>query len=894
MRSLRLATLVWLGFLLLAPLLRAVGETRVSVLWARPGAVGRVVVDRGALTGLTANQGKAASPDFQLGAAGARLDLAVTPTVPQVPGGLPVLVTVQSAPRAFTFRLGDVSSECPICLPDDGIIITTADDRRSFDAILAAIRERGGRTQLQRIESAPEATFDSAAAASREVKVQTWLGVSRDMRLFWLDQNLEVVRPKLAGYDVRIPEFPKQPAAYAFQMGRGWGPRDTVSRRLDGGDLPILCGDVDDGAVHYALTAFASLERGTLTQSNLRGTDFLVADAYGHGHMFTPAQAEAEARIHQAELETGEEVVFCARVVATNRGAAPAYALLRTIAPTLATPTSPKLPAWSFDATNGFSRFESGRVFAVSRLNGRPLSAEEVSILLHPGESVELEFYLPNRPIPMERAAALAGRDMATRLEEARAFWREKLAGAARWTLPEARIDEMVRAGLLHLDLISYGREPSAPLLPAIGLYTAIGSESAPIIQFMDSMGWHETAARAIEFFLRKQHDDGFIQNFNGYMLETGAVLWTMGEHWRYTRDAAWLDRVHPHVTKACEYLLAWRERNQRPGLQDNGHGLLDGKTADPDDPYRSYMLNGYAYLGLARAAEMLSAAVPAEAARYRTAAAALKADIRAAVNEAMERSLVVPLGDGTWMRAAPPWTDYRGPVMLHADGGKWFTHGTMTARDSLLGPLYLVFQEIFDPRETVATELLLTHAELMTQDNVAFSQPYYSRHPWVHLRRGETKAFLQARYGAVASLADRHTYTFTEHFFPVSDHKTHEEAWFLMQTRWMLYLEEGEMLHLFSGLPRSYLRPGATVSLKGAASYFGPLDATATCSVDGTQVTVSVDCRGDRRPQIVRVRVPHPSGRPATSVEGADYSADEETAVIPAFNGHARLVLRY
>ena len=72
--------------------------------------------------------------------------------------------------------------------------------------------------------------------------------------------------------------------------------------------------------------------------------------------------------------------------------------------------------------------------------------------------------------------------------------------------------------------MITYGREPAGTLLPAIGLYTAIGSESAPIIQFMDSMGWHDTAARAIDFFLKKQRPDGFMQNFNGYMLETGAV----------------------------------------------------------------------------------------------------------------------------------------------------------------------------------------------------------------------------------------------------------------------------------------------------------------------------------------------------------------------------------
>jgi hypothetical protein len=305
-------------------------------------------------------------------------------------------------------------------------------------------------------------------------------------------------------------------------------------------------------------------------------------------------------------------------------------------------------------------------------------------------------------------------------------------------------------------------------------------------------------------------------------------------------------------------------------------------------------MLNGYAYLGLARAAEMLKRHAPAESARYASEAAALKKDIRAAIAASLEQSPVVPLGDGTWVRAAPPWTGYRGPVMLHADGGKWFTHGSMTSRDSLLGPLYLVFQEVINPRELMGAELLAAHGELMTRDNVAFSQPYYSRHPWVHLQRGETKPFLQAWYGAIAALADRSTYTFSEHLFPASAHKTHEEAWFLMETRWMLYLERGETLSLFRGVPREWLRSGETISVKNAASYFGVLSFELKVAADGNEVVVRVECSGERRPQNIDIRVPHPSDRPARSVQGGAYDAATETVRVEQFNGSAEIRLRY
>src|SRR2546427_8828678 len=54
--------------------------------------------------------------------------------------------------------------------------------------------------------------------------------------------------------------------------------------------------------------------------------------------------------------------------------------------------------------------------------------------------------------------------------------------------------------------------------------------------------------------------------------------------------------------------------------------------------------------------------------------------------------------------------------------------------------------------------------------------------------------------FRSVAGLADRQTYTFWEHYFGESPHKTHEEGWFLMQSRWMLYQEHDRTLDLLPG----------------------------------------------------------------------------------------------
>ncbi len=110
-------------------------------------------------------------------------------------------------------------------------------------------------------------------------------------------------------------------------------------------------------------------------------------------------------------------------------------------------------------------------------------------------------------------------------------------------------------------------------------------------------------------------------------------------------------------------------------------------------------------------------------------------------------------------------------------EGNVSYTHQTVYSRDSNLGPLYTIFTEVLDPEEQMAQWLLEAHYEYMCQEGIAFSQPYYSCHPQLHLRRGENKAFLKAFYSGITSLADRETYTFWEHLYGESPHKTHEEA---------------------------------------------------------------------------------------------------------------------
>jgi hypothetical protein len=155
-------------------------------------------------------------------------------------------------------------------------------------------------------------------------------------------------------------------------------------------------------------------------------------------------------------------------------------------------------------------------------------------------------------------------------------------------------------------------------------------------------------------------------------------------------------------------------------------------------------------------------------------------------------------------------------------------------------------------------------------------------------------KPFLATYYNTVSAHADRETYTFWEHLYKVSPHKTHEEAWFLMETRWMLYMEEGTALHLFKTIPRKWLEDGQTISLTGVRSYFGKLNVQATSHAGRGEIEATIGGEFFAKPETVTIRLPHPEGKQPRQVVGGDYDAISETITIKGFTGEAKVVLQY
>ncbi|MBI5009451.1 MAG: hypothetical protein HZB98_07360 [Bacteroidia bacterium] len=870
-------------------------KIEISVAWKEQNASGKVEVLNCSLGKIyiSRGRGKTSGDKFTFSSKGAnRLDIDISDAELN-PGSGASVVTINTGTNPFSFFLRDINSDFPLLISGYGVAVTAREDKRTYLQIESDILKKGLKTNLQNIENEPEESFEAASQFTRNMKCPTWLGISRDIRIFEIGapQDMDIIIPRNGPSSVSLPDVQNSSITYGHMTGRGVSVEDNMVRRLEEGVLPILNTIKTDGGIEYITTTFVSSEFSQLSETEKYGTHFLVADSNSYGHMFTPGQQEKVIAAIKTESARDEETVLFFRAEAINHSLTPRYAWFRTVRPGAG--WWQKI-AYSYDRSTGFSVYPSGRVFGISKLNDKPLPDEEIAVLLKPGEKAVFEFCIPHMPITIERASKLTEQKFDNKKLDCIKFWKSKLDKAAEINLPEKRIEEMIKAGLLHLDLITYGIEPDETLAPSVGVYSPIGTESSPIIQFYSSMGLFDIAKRSLNYFLEKQHDDGMIQNFGGYMVETGAALWSMGEYFRYSNDTAWVISNLPKLVKASEFLIEWRNRNKLENLRGKGYGMIDGKVADPEDPYHQYMLNGYAYLGLSRCAEMIRGADPVNSERFRKESEIWKNDIRDSFFKSLAFSPVVPMSNGTWSPTVPPWTEATALRLLYLNPETFLSHGTFTVSDAMLGPMYLVFCEVFEPDETVSKILLDYHTELFYQRNAAFSQPYYSRHNWLQIKTGMVKPFLKTYYNTFSALADRETYTFWEHLYKVSVHKTHEEAWFLMETRWMLYLEEGKYLKLLPGAPGRWFENGKTIDIKNVSSYFGPVSFRVISHTDDNYIEGEVTCTDNSKPQEIVFRIPHPEGKKPVKVTGGEYDQKTESVIIKSFSGSARIRLDY
>jgi hypothetical protein len=484
-----------------------------------------------------------------------------------------------------------------------------------------------------------------------------------------------------------------------------------------------------------------------------------------------------------------------------------------------------------------------------------------------------------------------------------RSYWRRRVAQGTQIVTPEPMINDFYKADVSHL-LLNTDREvgTSDRYVARVGTfsYGAYSNESCMMVSDLDRRGYHKRAERALETWLHYQssvalpgaysdHDGVFYgaggYEDGGYNQHHGFILWCLGEHYWYTRDAEWLKRAAPKIVKGCEWIIRQRQRTvaqaEHSPIQAIERGLLPAGSLEDIRDWRCWLsTNIYCWWGMDNAAKALADAGLPNGRRLMKEADAYRRDILAAFTEAMRRSPVVRLRDGSWIPHIPPEVHRRGRTF------GWIT-------ETLEGPIHLIRTGLIEPQDRKATWIIKDY-----EDNLYISEQYgynitgkqfdkywFSRggismqanllcNPIPYLLRDEPKHFLRAYFNAFAVSYFPDTRMMTEHALPnIGDHrgdhyKSSDESNSTYWLRLMFVEERGSELWLGAAIPRYWLADGQTCGIKNAGTYFGPMSIRYESEVAQGRIEATLDPPRRNPPKKIMVRFRHPEGKKMTRCE--------------------------
>jgi len=140
--------------------------------------------------------------------------------------------------------------------------------------------------------------------------------------------------------------------------------------------------------------------------------------------------------------------------------------------------------------------------------------------------------------------------DVAKMFDRARAYWRD-LVGRVKTRLPDPRWARAMAAITAHAAITMNDGAPDV----AVVNFNVFNRDGVYIANILQKAGRTDLSAAAIDYFLSHP--------FNGRTKveadNPGQVLWAMGQHWLFSRDRKWLERVYPSAAKIAAMIRYYR-----------------------------------------------------------------------------------------------------------------------------------------------------------------------------------------------------------------------------------------------------------------------------------------------------------------------------------------------
>ena len=769
------------------------------------------------------------------------------------------LVTVKDGTNTFTFKMDDLRDGA-LFLPEYGAAILPVNDSRDFAAVAADVHRAGRKTLYNRISDMPEQTWTSAwnGMPPKKTRISFIIGMDGSRQKFCVDrdgmlsfQRNDHFMEVLPARDTPRLALEKGPVKFAFGL-----PDKPVERHIEDESIPTLLTTWERDGIRITQTAFATTLEGVKPDGPPPAPDATAVAMI----RFDFKNTTDSSRTAQLPLTiTNGDVCDIIRVDSDGL-------------------------IWNGNQVRGQVLADGALSVSSNKLSwSAPLAAHETKSIVVKAPYLTL--------IEGSEADALRALDFNREKKNTGDYWRRVLGKSARLITPEPVLNNFYRAVAGHL-LINSEKEPGSNRRFArvssfnYGVY---GNESCMMVLDLDRRGYHQEAADCLETWLHYQGTVGLPGNFDsrqgvlygaagyesgGYNQHHGWILWTLVEHYRFTRDEAWLRHAAPGIVAGADWII--RETARATNRLDLAEGLLPpGDLEDIGDWWNWLSTSCYTWRGLDSAAWALEQIHHPEAARIRVAADSYHQKLLEHFFVASARSPVVRLRDGTAVPQIPSYVQRRGRSF------GWIC-------ETLEGAMHLMITRAIDPKSIRAQWILKDYEDnLFLSDQYGYTLDNFDKYwfgrggmsmqacllfdPEAYLYRDDVKQALRAIFNAIALNHFSDVHMNTEHALPEmgdwagDQYKTSDEGNACGWLRELFVREEGDMLLIGQAIPREWLMAGKRCGIENTATYFGD----ASVIYEGGSGTITAKVHGAVRnpPREIRVRFRTPGEKPLARV---------------------------
>ena len=419
-----------------------------------------------------------------------------------------------------------------------------------------------------------------------------------------------------------------------FRIGTGLAPdfreRATGTRQeLAENGLPLVTTSWHNQGIDYEEQAYATLLEAPLDDAHLRGDEpsvlFLRLGATNPG----PSPVQAQLWFHVSppqDLQLKDGMLFGTGGRPSDYGQRPLRAGFEAADGVLQIRAAPHTGFSDNYLANSIEE-------RVTSVNGQAV-LWSVAVPAHQTKVLDIK-------VPFRAVFSATEQDhfkrirFESRLDETLMYWKRRIGTAGmQIRLPDEMLNSFYVAVLQHV-LVSEERDVGTgyTMCPCGTYdYNMFANETDIQVRLLDMRGLHADAWRCLRPLVELQGSKPLPGRFrntsaefhgvridanhdythSGYNLNHGWTLWTLAEHYLFSRDDQWLHSVLPRILRAAAWIVDERKGTMRHGLDGARvpeYGLLPaGELEDNEDWAYWFAVNAYAYRGLSAAAQAVSA----------------------------------------------------------------------------------------------------------------------------------------------------------------------------------------------------------------------------------------------------------------------------------------------